>query len=181
MGNSNQDEQPDWDAFIADATEQWRDAFEQNVEAQASFVEAWIDAVEDASDMTHFEDAVNGYAEAYKTWMEAAAEQGDRMNAMMRGEDVSMESIRDAWMNAANDAFKEVMSSTAFAAATAETVDSVLDVKKEADEYAEETLHGLRFATLGDVEEVGERLVAVERRLQAIEERQEDILDHLES
>ena len=181
MGNSNHNETPDWDAFFEDASEQWQEAFEQNVEAQANFVEAWFDAVEDATEVDQFEEAVEGYAAAYQTWMEAAAEQGEQMNAMMLGEDVSIETLRDGWLNAANDAFKEVMSTSAFAAATADTVGSVLEIKEEVDEYAEDTLHGLRFATVGDVEEVGTRLIEVERRLQRIEEQQEAILEHLES
>lgn len=183
MANSQtQDEgTQDWDAFIEEANEELLAAFERNVESQANFVEAWVDAIEEASDVDHLEDAAEGYAKAYQVWMQAAAEQTDRMNSMMSGEDVSLESFRDGWLNAANEAFQEAMATTAFAATTGETVENVLDLKRETDEYAEDTLHALRFATLGDVQEVGKRLVEVERRLQTIEEQQEAILDNLES
>ncbi|MFW6385415.1 MAG: poly(R)-hydroxyalkanoic acid synthase subunit, partial [Halodesulfurarchaeum sp.] len=94
----------DWDTFIEEANEELLAAFERNVESQANFVEAWVDAIEENSDFDNFEDAAEGYAKAYQVWMEAAAEQTDRMNSLMSGEDVSLESFRDGWLNAANDA-----------------------------------------------------------------------------
>lgn len=171
----------DWEAFMEDANEQFLEAFERNVEAQATFVETWMDALEDATSDEHIEEGIKGYAKAYQAWMDAAAEQVERVSAMLDGEDISVEAVRNQWLNAANEAFKEVMSTTAFAATTGDTVETALDLKQEADEYAEDTLHTLGFATVGDVEEVGERLIELERRQQAIEERLDEILDHMES
>ncbi len=180
MTDSNDTTETDWEAFMEQANERYLDAFERNVEAQAAFVETWMDAIEDSADGEHIEDGLEGYAKAYKAWMRAAEDQVERMNATLEGSDVSTEAFRDRWLNAANEAFKEVMSTSAFAAATGDTVESALDLKREADEYAEETLHSLGFATVGDVEEVGERLIEVERRQQRIEERLDDILEELQ-
>lgn len=166
---------------MEDANEQFLEAIERNVEAQATFVETWMNAIENSTRDGQIEDGLEGYAKAYEAWMEAAAAQVDRMNAMLEGEDISMDAVRNQWMNAANEAFKEVMSTTAFAATTGDTVEAVLDLKRQTDEYAEDTLHTLGFSTVGDIEEVGERLVELERRQQRIEERLEDVLDHLES
>lgn len=169
----------DWEAFMENANEQFLEAFERNVEAQAEFVETWMAAIEESTDEDMTRDGLEGYARAYKAWMNAAEEQVDRLNASIEGEDVSLEAFRDRWLNAANQAFKEVMSTSAFAAATGETVEAALDFKEQADEQAEETLHALGFATGGDIDEVGERLIEVERRQQRIEEQLDEILEEL--
>ena len=158
---------------------QFLEAFERNVAAQAEFVETWMDAIEDSTDEDRMEENLEGYAKAYEAWMSAAEEQVDRLNASLEGEDVSLEAFRDRWLNAANQAFKEVMSTSAFAAATGDTVQSALDLKQEADEYAADTLHGLGFATVRDVDEVGERLIELERRQQRIEEQLDEVLEEL--
>ena len=164
---------------MENANEQFLEAFERNVEAQAEFVETWMAAIEESTDEDLTRDGLEGYARAYKAWMNAAEEQVDRLNASIEGEDISLESFRDRWLNAANQAFKEVMSTSAFAAATGDTVEAALDLKEQADEQAEETLHVLGFATVGDIDEVGERLIEVERRQQRIEEQLDEILEEL--
>lgn len=180
MTDTNETDATDWEAFMESANERYLEAFEQNVEAQATFVESWMDAVEGAADPEAVENAPDGYAKAYEAWMQAAEDQVEQLNATMEGEDVSTEAFRDNWLNAANDAFKEVMGTSAFAATTGDTIESVLDLKQDADEYAEDTLHTLGFATVADVEEVGERLLELERRQQTIEDKLDTVIQELQ-
>jgi hypothetical protein len=172
----------DWAAHVAEMNRTLLDAAEQNVEAQARFVESWFDAVENswAASPETVTDGMAGYAAAYEAWMGAAEEQFDRTGDMLAGEDVSPEDFRDVWLNTANQAFKEVMSTSAFAAATGETVSDALELQREADEAAEDTLHALGFATEGDVVEVGSRLVELERRQHAVERKLDRVLDALD-
>ncbi len=101
------------------------------------------------------------------------------MSEMTAGEEVDPTEFRDIWLSAANNAFKEVLSTTAFAAATGETTDVALDLRQEFDDAAMETLEMYGFATRDDVLEVGERLVELERRQHAIETKLDQVLDHL--
>jgi hypothetical protein len=169
----------EWSEFVAEMNESLLAAMERNAAAQAQFVESWVDAVDVDETATLTADGTEGYANAYRAWMRAAETLVDRANDALEGSDVSPEDVRDIWLNTANEAFKEVLSTSAFAAATGETVDGVLDLQRQADEAAEETLHSLRFATAGDVEEVGDRLLELERRQQAVEERLDRVLEEL--
>ena len=169
-----------WNAFAEQWNEQFLEAFENNVEAQARFVESWAETVGEMSEDAEFSDGVEGYARAYEAWMNASQQMVERMNDQLEGEDVEIEEFRDVWLNTANEAFKEVMSTTAFAKMTGETVGDVLELQQEADEAAEETLHSLGFPTESDVVEVGDRLVELERRQHAVEQKLDRVLDHLE-
>jgi len=104
----------------------------------------------------------------------------ERANDQLEGEDVDIEEFRDIWLNTANEAFKEVMSTTAFAKMTGETVGDVLELQEQADEAAQETLNSLGFATEGDVVEIGDRLVELERRQHAVEQKLDRVLEHVE-
>jgi flagellar biosynthesis chaperone FliJ len=169
-----------WNQFVQRMNEEFIDALEQNMEAQAEFVESWSKTVGEASGDEQLQSGVEGYARAYEVWMDAAQQMVERANDAFDGEDVEVEEFRDVWLNSANDAFKEVMSTTAFAAATGETVEGALDVQRQADEAAETTLHSLGFATEGDIQEVGERLVELERRQHAVEQKLDRILDGMD-
>jgi phage-related minor tail protein len=170
-----------WNDFVQQMNEEFVDALEQNMEAQAEFVESWSRTVQDATEDEQLSSGVEGYARAYEVWMEAAEQMVDRANEAVEGEEVELEQFRDVWLNSANEAFKEVMSTTAFAAATGETVEQALELQRRTDEAAETTLHALGFATEGDVQEVGERLVELERRQHEIENKLDRILDGIES
>ncbi len=172
--------QNQWTEFVEEMNEQFVDAFEENIEAQAEFVEAWSDTVESASDDERMSDGVEGYARAYQVWMDAAEEMVERTGDAAAGEDVTVDEFRDIWLNNANQAFKEVMSTSAFAAMTGETVGDALEVQQMADESAEATLRQLRMPTQGDVEEIGERLVELERRQHAVEQKIDRVLEHVE-
>lgn len=171
-----------WAAMMNEMNRATLNAFEENVQMQAQFVESWMDSVEtDQSAVETMDDGLEGYARAYQTWMEAAVQMLDRTTDAVEGEDVSTDEFRDIWLKAANDAFKNVMETSAFAATTGETVSDVLAYQEAVDEAATETLHSLGFATKEDAQEIGERLVEFERRQHAVEKKLDRILDELES
>ncbi len=188
----------DWGEFARRMNRQFVEALEQNVEAQADLVESFTETVDadgdgpsmmDAPmdvdgpmsmDPEDIEEGVEGYARAYEVWMEAAEQMVEQTGDAASGEDVDPAAFRNVWLDAANDAFKEVMSTTAFAAATGNAVSDALQTRQEADETAEETLHSLGFATEGDVHEVGERLVELERRQHDLENKIDRLLDAVE-
>jgi len=172
--------QHDWTSFMEEMNEQFVDALEQNVEAQAEFVESWSETLESSADDERLGEGVQGYAKAYQVWMDAAQEMVERTADAAEGEQVDVEEFRDVWLNSANQAFKEVMSTSAFAAATGETVQDAMEVRRMADDSAEATLRQLRIPTQSDVEEIGDRLVELERRQHEVERKLDRVLDHLE-
>jgi len=177
------DSQPqtqNWNAFVEQWNEQFLEALEDNMEAQAQFVESWSETVGEVSEDNELSDGVEGYARAYETWMNASQQMVERMNDQLEGEDVDVEEFRDIWLNTANEAFKDVMSTTAFAKMTGETVGDVLELQQQADEASQETLRSLGFATEDDVVEIGDRLVELERRQHAVEEKLDRVLEHIE-
>ncbi len=180
MSDSQQPQAQNWNAFVEQWNEQLLEALENNMEAQAQFVESWSETVGEVSDENEISDGVEGYARAYETWMNASKQMVDRVNDSIEGEDVDVEEFRDIWLNTANEAFKDVMSTTAFARMTGETVGDVLELQQEADEASQETLRTLGFATEEGVVEVGDRLVELERRQHAVEQKLDRVLDHLE-
>ncbi|WP_439026290.1 poly(R)-hydroxyalkanoic acid synthase subunit [Haloarchaeobius sp. DT45] len=171
----------DWNDFVTRMNEQFFEAMEKNMEAQAEFVEQWSQTVDgEGMGEMNFGDGVEGYRRAYQAWMEAADQMVERASDSMEGEDVEFEEFRDIWLNTANKAFKEVMDTTAFAAWTGSSVGQMLEMQQQADEAAEDTLHTLGFATEGDVAEIGDRLVELERRQHAVEQKLDRVLEHLE-
>jgi len=179
---ANQQSVPtDWNDFVSDMNEQFVEAMEQNMEAQASFVEQWSEAVESQRmDQPEMDEGLEGYRNAYETWMEAADQMVDRVNDSMEGEEVDPSEFRDIWLNTANSAFKDVMETSAFAAWTGSTVQQMMETQRQADQMAEDTLEQLGFATDEHVAEVGDRLVEMERRQHAVEQKLDRVLEHLE-
>ncbi len=169
-----------WNEFMQAMNQQFAQSLEQNVEAQTQFVESWFETLEQTSDPEQMGEAFEGTANAYTTWMEASQQAYERSMDAMSGEDVEPEEFRDIWLNAANEAFKEVADTTAFAATTGQTVEEALEYQQQIDDLADETLHTLGFATKRDVQEVGERLIELERRQHAVERKLDTVIDHLE-
>lgn len=178
--SDSQPQSQNWNTFVEQWNEQFLEALEGNMEAQAQFVESWSETVGEFNEENEISDGIDGYARAYETWMNASQQMVDRMNNSLEGEDVELDEFRDIWLNTANEAFKEIMSTTAFARMTGETVGDVLELQQQADEAAEDTLHTLGFATEQDVVEVGDRLVELERRQHAVEQKLDRVLEHLE-
>jgi hypothetical protein len=170
----------DWNGFVEQMNEQFMEAVEANMEAQAEFVESWSEAVEEGVGDAEAAEGVQGYARAYETWMEAAEQMVERANDAAEGDDIDVEEFRDVWLNSANEAFKEVMSTSAFAAATGQTVAGAMEAKRQADDAAETTLHDLGLPTESDVQEVGDRLVELERRQHEVEQKLDRVLEHLD-
>jgi hypothetical protein len=178
MSNNTQD---DWNEMVEQMNRAVADSIEQNMEAQAAFAEAWTDAVDDSvPDETVLADGVEGYTRAYEVWMEAAAEMVERTTSAAEGEDVDVTEFRDIWLDSANDAFTEVMSTEAFAAANGQFVEAVMELRQEFDDAAQDAVSEMGMATREDVVEVGERLVELERRQHDVEQKLDRVLDAVE-
>jgi hypothetical protein len=187
MSNTH-DAQEQWTEMVEQMNDAVADSMEQNMKAQAAFVESWADAVEDSVPQ---EDAVaegvQGYNRAYEVWMDAAEQMFERTTDAATGEDVEISELRDIWLQSANEAFKEVMSTSAFAAANGQLVEQMMEMRREADDVSQETIAQLGFPTRDDMDEVGERLVELERRqhdleqqVESVDAKLDEILDHLE-
>jgi polyhydroxyalkanoate synthesis regulator phasin len=171
---------PELESFLDRMTETYVEAIDRQMDAQLAFMNSWSESVEDAFAEETIDEAYEGQVRAYEAWMDAAEQSFDRMGNAVEGEEVDAEEFRDIWLNAANKAFKEMMSTTAFAAATGQHVDDALDARRQLEEATEDTLHGLGFATKGDVREVGERIVELERRQHDLSKKLDRILDAVE-
>ena len=173
--------QQDWSELVEQMNEAVAESIEQNMEAQAAFVESWTDSVGDSvPDQDEITEGVEGYAAAYEVWMDATEEMFERTAAAAEGEDVEPTEYRDIWLQSANESFKEVMSTSAFASANGQLVEAMMEMQQEADEMTQDTLAQMGMATRGDVEEVGERLVELERRQHNLEEKIDRLLDAVE-
>ena len=180
MSNTN-DVRDEWAEMMEQMNDAVADSLEQNMKAQAAFVESWAEAVEDSvPEEDALAEGFQGYNRAYEVWMDAAEQMFERTTDAAQGEDVEPSEYRDIWLQSANEAFKEVMSTSAFAAANGQLVERMMDMRHEADDISQETIAQLGFPTRGDVEEVGERLVELERRQHAVEQKLDRVLDALE-
>ena len=180
MSNTNE-MQEQWTEMVEEMNDAVADSLEQNMKAQAAFVESWAEAVEDSiPEEETMSDGLQGYNRAYEVWMDAAEQLLERTTDATQGEDVDPAEFRDIWLQSANEAFKEVMSTSAFAAANGQLVESMMEMRREADDVSQETLSQMGFSTRDDIDEVGERLVELERRQQDVEEKLDQIIDHLE-
>jgi len=178
MSNNTQN---DWNEMVEQMNQAVADSVEQNMQAQAAFVEAWSDAVDDSvPEEDVVADGVEGYTRAYEVWMDAAEELFEQTTAVAEGEDVDPGEFRNLWLESANEAFKEVMSTEAFAAANGQFVESMLELREEFDDAAQDAVAGMGMATREDVVEVGERLVELERRQHEVENKLDRVLDAVE-
>ena len=169
-----------WTELLSGMNDQLASAMEANMQAQDTLLESWSGALGGVGGDGQFEDGMEGYAGAYDIWMDAADEAMEKAAGATDGEDLSPNEFRDLWLGAANEAFKQVMSTDAFAAATGERIGDAVELRRATDEITQGTLHELGFATEGDVREVGERLVELERRHHEVERKLDRVLDHLE-
>jgi hypothetical protein len=172
--------QDNWNEMVEQMNEAVADSVEQNMKAQAAFMESWAEAVErSVPEEDDLAEGFQGYNRAYEVWLDAAETMFERATDAAQGEDVHPQEIRDIWLQSANEAFKKVMGTSAFAAANGQLVDAMMEMRKEADEVTQDTIAQLGFPTRDDVDEVGERLVEPERRQQAVEEKLDRILEEL--
>jgi len=181
MSDTNADVGAEYSEMLEDMNEAVAESIEQNMQAQAAFVESWTEAISDSMlEEDELADGVDGYNQATEVWMDAAERMFERSADAAAGEEVDPTEFRDIWLQSANEAAKEIMGTSAFAAANGQLIQSMLDMRGQADDVSQETLADLGFATRGDVEEVGERLVELERRQHEVEEKLDRILEALE-
>lgn len=173
--------QSEWWNSFAEMNEELAAAMERNLDAQATFAETWMDSIDDMTGQEELSDGVEGVLHAYETWMTAADESLEMITDVMEGENISVEEFRAIWLNAANESFKDMMQTSAFAAATGQSVDTQTDLQQRVDDFLESSLHANGLPSEGNVEEVGERLVELERRQHAVEERLDRILEVLDA
>ena len=172
--------QPNWNEWIEGMNDAFAESIEQNMEAQAKFMESWAEAVEESvPEEDVVSDGVEGYGRAYEVWMDAAERMAERTGAVAEGEDVEPEEFRDIWLQSANEAFKEVMSTEAFAAGNGRLIEAMMEAQQGIDESTQDAVAQMGMATRDDVVEVGERLVELERRQHAVEEKLDEILERL--
>ncbi|PSP61856.1 poly(R)-hydroxyalkanoic acid synthase subunit [Halobacteriales archaeon QH_8_64_26] len=179
-----------WTEMMEGMNDAMSKSIEQNMQAQAAFMESWSNAF----DGTMAEDADGGeseieammsegmeeYGRAQEIWMDAAERMIERVADAAEGEDVSITEFRDIWLQSANEAFGEVMSTTAFAAGTGQTVSQMMELQQQADDLTQETLEQLGFATSKDVEEIGARLIELERRQHDVSKKLDRVLEELD-
>ena len=170
----------DWEQWTGGFDDEVREAIAENVEAQSRFVDAWASAVGTAAEDDSAPREMQGSLRAYEAWMEAAAEAFDSAGDAVEGEDVPVERFRDLWLTHANQAFKEVVTTAAFAETSGQTLEELLELGTELDETAESALHEAGFATSDDVREVGDRLLELERRQHDVETKLDRVLDALD-
>lgn len=176
---SNQ--QPEWDDLFGQMNEAVAESFEKNIEAQSALMETFTGSVESSMpDEETMSEGFEGYTRAYEVWMDAADQLFERTADAAEGEDVEPEEFRDIWLRSANEAFSEVMSTSAFAQANGQLVEQIMEMQQEVDEVSQDSLAQLGMATRDDVEEVGERLLELERRQHAVERKLDRVLDELE-
>jgi hypothetical protein len=180
MSDTNQ-MQEEWTEMVEEMNEAVADSMEQNMEAQAAFVQSWADAVEDSIPKEdEMAEGLQGYNRAYEEWVDAAEQMVERSTAAAQGEDVDPAEFRDIWLKSANDAFKQVMGTSAFAAANGQLVESMMEMQQEAEELSQDAIAQMGFPTKENMDEVAERLVELERRQHAVEEKLDRIIDQLE-
>ncbi|MFD1586579.1 poly(R)-hydroxyalkanoic acid synthase subunit PhaE [Halorientalis brevis] len=180
MSDTTNDAMEDWSEMVEQMNDAVADSVEQNMKAQAAFMESWADAVEGSlPEEEELAEGFEGYNRAYEVWMDAADKMFERTTDAAQGEDVEPTEIRDIWLQSANEAFKEVMGTSAFAAANGQLVEAMMDMQDEADDITQDTIQQMGLPTRDDVMEVGERLVELERRQHAVEQKLDRIIEEL--
>ncbi len=180
MSDTTNDAMEDWSEMVEQMNDAVADSVEQNMKAQAAFMESWADAVEGSlPEEDEMAEGFEGYNRAYEVWMDAADKMFERTTDAAQGEDVEPTEIRDIWLQSANEAFKEVMGTSAFAAANGQLVEAMMDMQDEADNITQDTIQQMGLPTRDDVMEVGERLVELERRQHAVEQKLDRIIEEL--
>ena len=181
MSNANEEMMEQWNELAEDMNEAMAQSMEQNMQASAAFMESWADAMEQSvPDDEEFAEGIEGYNNAYEVWMDAADQMFERSVAAAEGEDVAATEFRDIWLQSANEAFKEVMGTAAFAAANGQLVNAMMEMREQVDEMSEDTLEQLGMPTQSNVEEIGERLIELERRQHRVEEKLDRVIEALE-
>lgn len=181
MSDRNIEMKEGWNKMVEQMNEAMTRSVEQSMETQAKFMEAWADTMQESMpDDRQMQESFESYNDAYEVWMDAADEMFQRSVDAAEGEEVEITEFRDIWLRTANEAFKQVMGTSGFAAATGNVVESMMEMQQQAEGITQDTLTQFGMPTREDVDEVGERLVELERRQHRVEEKLDRILDQLE-
>lgn len=181
MSDTNEEIRDQWTEMVENMNEAVSRSVEQNIEAQATFMESWAETMEQSMpDEDVLEESFDSYNAAYTIWMDAADQMFERVTDAAEGDDVSVTEFRDVWLQSANEAFKEVMGTSAFAAATGNVVESMMELQAEAEDVSQDTLTRMGLPTREDMDEVGERLIELERRQHTVEQKLDRVIDLLE-
>ncbi len=181
MSEDHEEVQEEWNELVANMNRAVAQSMERNMEASAAFMESWAEAMEDAvPEEEQLAKGVEGYGRAYEVWMDAAEQMFERTADGATGEEIELSEFRDIWLQSANEAFKEVMGTSAFAAANGQLVSAMMALRKQTDEISEETIAELGMPTRSNVEEIGERLVELERRQHRVERKLDRVLEEIE-
>jgi len=173
--------QDEWTEMVEEMNQAVADSMGQNMEAQAAFVESWADAVEDSIPKEdELAEGFDGYNQAYEEWIDAAEQMVERSTDAAQGEDVDPSEFRDIWLKSANEAFKHVMGTSAFAAANGQLVETMMEMQQQTEELSQDAIAQMGFPTRENMDEVAERLLEVERRQHAVEQKLDEILEKLD-
>lgn len=153
---------------------------DQYIEAQTAFIETWVESIEASTDDEVLTSGARGIAEAYEVWLAASREWTDHLTAVTEGEEFDPRAVRDVWLRAANESSQAIMGTDAFARLTGQRVEEALEIQRQRDETVQAMLEGMGVATSHSVEEVGERLVELERRHHDVAQKLDRILERLE-
>lgn len=180
MSDSNQ-MQDEWNEMVEQMNDAVADSVEQNMQAQAALVDAWSDAFDNSvPEEDAIGEGIEGYNRAYEVWMDAAEQMFEKTTDAAEGEDVEPTEFRDIWLQSANEAFKEVMSTSAFASANGQLVETMMEMQQEVDDVTQDTISQMGLPTRDDMDEVGERIIELERRQHAVEEKLDRVLEAIE-
>jgi len=72
------------------------------------------------------------------------------------------------------------MGTSAFAAANGQLVESMMEMQQQTEELNQDAIAQMGFPTRENMDEVAERLLELERRQHAVEEKLDEILEKLD-
>jgi hypothetical protein len=181
MTERNQQMQGQWTEMFSRMNETMAQTMEQNMEVQSAFADSWADAMEESMPQEEaMTEGLEGMARAYDVWIDGAEQLFERTTDAAEGEAVGIDEMRDIWLQSANEAFKQVMSTSAFAAGNGQMFESLMELQGQGQEVSRETLSQLGMASADDVEEVAKRLIELERRQHSVEEKLDRVLTAVE-
>lgn len=153
---------------------------DQFIEAQTRFLESWQQNLAQETDDEVIASGAKGIVEAYEIWLNASREWTEQLVAVAEGEELDPRNARDIWLRAANESAQSMMSTTAFAQMTGQSVQDGLELQRQRDEAIQTMLEAMGVASTHSIEEVGDRLIELERRQHAVEQKLDRLLDHLD-
>ncbi|MFB6165662.1 MAG: hypothetical protein ABEJ31_10935 [Haloarculaceae archaeon] len=174
------DETPQWPgtAMVDWYVEAARKTIEQTLEAQQRAIDGWADAVEGH---TEAESVVAGPARqvawAADIWLETLENGLTHLDDAFSAEGVDLEQLQTIWLHAADDAITDVGETEAFADSIAAAAEGELGGIAWWRDVSESMFEAAGLPTDRDVAEVGERLLALEYRQKAVEDKLEAVID----